>query len=199
MTDDRDCRDPDAAWREIKRTTRPLKRRGTRSAQTSDAPLIEKPLETPPRARGKTPSAPPSEKGASSVPKNATPASPAVATLSRKDKRRLARAGQLPTLDLHGMRQHEAFSALERFLRQAFAQQHRDVLVITGKGRNSRLSFLASGLGIGRPETLKNLVPQWISLHFSAYVGHYSPAPRGLGDSGALVLRIRRNRQGHTV
>ncbi len=56
--------------------------------------------------------------------------------IDAKTKRRLTR-GRTPidaTLDLHGMRQHEAHGALSHFVASAFARGRRNLLVITGKG-----------------------------------------------------------------
>jgi DNA-nicking Smr family endonuclease len=56
--------------------------------------------------------------------------------LDRSREKQL-RAGTLPIdakIDLHGMRQREAFEALQEFLSTHIARGHRHILVITGKG-----------------------------------------------------------------
>ena len=57
-------------------------------------------------------------------------------------------------LDLHGMTQAQAHSALLHFLRNAQTRGARLVLVITGKGAR----------GEGERGVLRRQVPQWLGL-----------------------------------
>jgi DNA-nicking Smr family endonuclease len=88
-------------------------------------------------------------------------------------------------LDLHGLTQSEAHTALLRFLRAATARDARLVLVITGKGRGE------SERGI-----LKRQVPQWLSLpEFRALIIGFEQAHVAHGGEGALYIRVRRSRR----
>ena len=92
-------------------------------------------------------------------------------------------------VDLHGRTQDEAHAALLGFLRGAQQDGLRFVLVITGKGR----------LGAGEASTargvLKRVVPQWLRLpEFRSYVLSVEDAHLVHGGSGALYVRLRRNR-----
>ena len=86
-------------------------------------------------------------------------------------------------LDLHGLTQAQAHSALLRFLRNANARDARLVLVITGKGRGGELGVL------------KRQVPQWLGLpEFRAFVVGFEDAHVSHGGEGALYVRVRRAR-----
>lgn len=85
-------------------------------------------------------------------------------------------------VDLHGMRQDEAYSLLLSFVSRAHDRGARYVLVITGKG--------PGGDGV-----LKRSVPAWLrTAPFQAHVSGLEPAARGHGGAGALYLRIKRQR-----
>lgn len=95
--------------------------------------------------------------------------------------------GRLPLegrVDLHGMRQDEAYSLLLTFLHRAHAGGIRYVLIITGKGSSS------GGDGI-----LRRAVPAWLSTPaFRHLVSSHDHAARNHGGSGALYVRLRRTR-----
>ncbi|MCT8998104.1 Smr/MutS family protein [Chelativorans intermedius] len=85
-------------------------------------------------------------------------------------------------VDLHGMTQEEAHILLLTFLRRAFEEERRYVLVITGKG--------SSGRGAG---VLRRAVPQWLSTEpFRTIVGGFEEAARHHGGAGAIYVRLRR-------
>ena len=81
-------------------------------------------------------------------------AAPPLAPARPPHEARVARGKQAidARLDLHGLTQAQAHSALLRFLRSAHARDARLVLVITGKGRGDE------------PGVLKRQVPQWLGL-----------------------------------
>jgi DNA-nicking Smr family endonuclease len=88
-------------------------------------------------------------------------------------------------LDLHGLTQAQAHSALLHFLREASARGARLVLVITGKG----------GRGDSERGVLKRQVPHWLALpEFRAFVVGYDDAGLRHGGEGALYVRLRRPR-----
>ncbi|MEL6288348.1 MAG: Smr/MutS family protein [Pseudomonadota bacterium] len=131
-----------------------------------------------------------------------TPSAPALATFDAKRLRRLSR-GAIEigaTLDLHGMRQHEAHNALRRFLAQAQARGVRHVSVITGKGGSKGRGYADTDVGeiddYGRPRergVLRRVVRHWLEdVEFRAFVVSYTTAPRSHGGEGALFVHIRR-------
>ena len=118
------------------------------------------------------------------------PLAPPLAPLGRRMKRGVARGKQAidARLDLHGLTQSEAHSALLRFLRNAGARDARLVLVITGKGSKN----LGRG---GEPGVLRRQVPQWLGLpEFRTFVIGFEDAHVAHGGEGALYVRLRRAR-----
>jgi DNA-nicking Smr family endonuclease len=117
------------------------------------------------------------------------------ATLDRRTAEKLKR-GQLPIearLDLHGMTQAAAQSALARFVERMAVAGRRTLLVITGKGiRPSR-----EGAEPGEPPIgiLRRQVPRW--LQEPPLRGHIlavrEAAPEH-GGGGALYVLLRRQR-----
>lgn len=113
---------------------------------------------------------------------------PALAPLERRVRQRLNRGSLSPEalIDLHGMGQQEAYSALQHFLRNAQKNGLKLVLVVTGKG--GRGEARSDGIGI-----LKRAVPLWLTEPFyRAIVVGFEEATRPHGGAGALYVRIRR-------
>jgi DNA-nicking Smr family endonuclease len=109
------------------------------------------------------------------------PAAPPLAPLGRRMKRGVARGRERieARLDLHGLTQAQAHSALLHFLRNA-----RLLLVITGKGS-----------GDGERGVLRRQVPHWLGLpEFRALVVGFEDAHIAHGGEGALYVRVRRAR-----
>jgi DNA-nicking Smr family endonuclease len=119
--------------------------------------------------------------------------SPPLAPLGRRMRRRVAR-GREPIdgrIDLHGLTQARAHTALLRFLRGAQAEGARVVLVVTGKGTGGAdRDAAAVERGV-----LKRQVPLWLSLpEFRPFVLGFEDAHAGHGGQGALYVRLRRGR-----
>jgi DNA-nicking Smr family endonuclease len=94
-------------------------------------------------------------------------------------------------MDLHGMRQTEAYRALRKFVANAQQRGARFVIVITGKGNRhaEETGFsVSSGYGI-----LRTAVPKWLATdELRQFIIGYSEAGQGHGGSGALYVQIRR-------
>lgn len=83
-------------------------------------------------------------------------------------------------LDLHGLDQDRARAALEAFLRRAWNEGYRAVLVITGKG--------VQGDGV-----LRRRAPEWLAAPDLAHiVAGVSEAHRRHGGEGALYVALKR-------
>ena len=100
-------------------------------------------------------------------------------------------------LDLHGLRQDDAHARLRRFLRDAYANGLKHVLVITGKGREIDDRTAAFADTFDRPErgVLRRNVPRWLAdpeLRMLV-VSYISASPRHGGD-GAFYIELRRAR-----
>jgi DNA-nicking Smr family endonuclease len=101
--------------------------------------------------------------------------------LSRMALRKLRR-GVWPiqdTLDLHGNHRDAARKLLQEFLQDAKQRQMRCVLVIHGKGTNSR-----DGEAV-----LRKLARHWLTQH--PQVLGYCDAPPGQGGSGAVLVLLK--------
>jgi DNA-nicking Smr family endonuclease len=91
-------------------------------------------------------------------------------------------------IDLHGMRQVEAHSALSRFLRRAHGKGHRIVLVITGKG-DGEGDFWWEGRGV-----LRRNLPNWLDTpEMKALVVGYQEAAQQHGGAGAFYVQLRKS------
>ena len=119
------------------------------------------------------------------------PAPQPFAPLDRALRRKLSRGRMTAdaAIDLHGLRQDEAYGALRHFLLDSQREGARVVLVVTGKGSRGGdpLSI------IGAPGVLRRSVPLWLALpDFRPLVIGFEEASRPHGGAGALYIRLRR-------
>ena len=100
------------------------------------------------------------------------------------DRLRRGRLRPEARLDLHGLTQDKAHSALDRFIVQAQSSGVRSIIIITGKGR------VSEGGGV-----LRNQVPQWLNAPgIRPRILAFSPAQPRDGGAGALYVLLRRQR-----
>ena len=176
-------------WDEVAETVSPLAtRRRRRMVRPDDEPL---PL----------PESPPPPKGA---PKRLAPAPPIPSYRSDGRPSRPPGHGIEPnlhkrlqrgrididgTLDLHGMRQHEAHAALNRYVRARAGRGDRTILVITGKGLKKAGPDAATIIEAG---VLRTMLPMWLSEPaLSSLIAGWEPAARVHGGQGAFYVRLR--------
>jgi len=118
-------------------------------------------------------------------------APPPLQPLERRLRQRLSR-GQRDidgVIDLHGMRQSEAHSALIHFIARAQHEGRSLVLVITGKGAPADPAD-REGRGV-----LRRLVPHWLADPvLRRHVVGFEEAAREHGGGGALYVRVRKLR-----
>jgi DNA-nicking Smr family endonuclease len=165
-----------ALWDGLARSITPLQRRNK-----SDKAAVagDRPAPKPVQSRGQPQTLP-------------TAKVPPLAPLERRLKQRVAR-GREPIdarIDLHGMTQSEAHSALFDFLQRVRADGGKIALVVTGKGgaRGERDGAVERGV-------LKRQVPNWLSLpQFRSLIVGFDEASIGHGGQGALYVRLRRPR-----
>jgi DNA-nicking Smr family endonuclease len=117
--------------------------------------------------------------------------------LDRRTGEKLKR-GQLPIeakLDLHGMTQAAARSALDRFIADAYRRGLRAILVITGKGL--RAPPETDGFWEPqRPGVLRREVPRWLNEPINRpLVLAFTEAQPEHGGGGAFYLLLRRQRE----
>ena len=83
-------------------------------------------------------------------------------------------------LDMHGLDQDQARATLEGFIRRAYEDGHRAVLVITGKGK--------VGHGV-----LKQRTPEWLAgPAVREMIAGVSTADQRHGGDGALYVALKR-------
>ncbi len=83
-------------------------------------------------------------------------------------------------LDMHGLDQDQARATLEGFIRRAYDDRHRAVLIITGKGR----------IGHG---VLKQRTPEWLAgPAVRDMIAGVSTADQRHGGDGALYVALKR-------
>jgi DNA-nicking Smr family endonuclease len=94
------------------------------------------------------------------------------------------------TIDLHGLRQDEARSALYRFIQARALRGDRTILVITGKGQKTVDDYTIAMTERG---VLRTMLPVWLSEpSLSPLVSGWTVAARGHGGEGAWYVRLRR-------
>jgi len=127
---------------------------------------------------------------------------PPTSALARREARRIVRNPEAidARLDLHGMRQREAYPALKGFLRASQARGFRLVLIITGKGvaqkraNESHTADMEAAPFYESPRgVLRRLVPEWLGKpEFRDCVASIAPAHPRHGGEGALYVRLRK-------
>ena len=89
-------------------------------------------------------------------------------------------------IDLHGMTAEQAFDNLMFFIRESFLQDHRCLLAVTGKGKNSPGGF----------PILKREVYDWLTRDpFRRVVLAFCTAQPKDGGSGAIYILLRRQKK----
>ena len=87
------------------------------------------------------------------------------------------------TIDLHGLSLKEAEARLQIFVGESFKLNKRLLLIITGKGRNSKPNIY------GKTQTIKSEINNWISKDFYRNkVQYISTALNKHGGSGAYYF-----------
>lgn len=122
---------------------------------------------------------------------------PPILNMDRKKKSRLARGLREidGRIDLHGMTQQQAHSALLTFIGRAQASGWKTILVITGKGAQSLDDDGPRYLWMDReaPGVLRRRVPQWLSEPgMRKFIIGYDQAAPNHGGGGAFYVQIRR-------
>jgi len=96
-------------------------------------------------------------------------------------------------LDLHGLRQQDAYVVLRRFLARCQADGLRHVLVITGKGGKPDEAATRDFWQTDERGILRRLVPQWLAEpSFRLHVVSFTESAMKHCGSGALYLTIRK-------
>ena len=101
--------------------------------------------------------------------------------LDKKTKRKL-NSNKLPInaiIDLHGKTESQAYEIIKSFIKNSYLNEHRNIIIITGKGANSR----------GK---LKLTTPLWLnSEELSKFVVGFETMPNNKGGDGALFVKLK--------
>ena len=114
---------------------------------------------------------------------------PPIADASGHKKVRRGKIDIDARIDLHGMRQIEAQTALTGMITRTRAAQGRCVLVITGKGRPVDLSedFITP-----QPGVIRRRLPEWLAgSGIREHVAGYASASPRDGGSGAFYVLLK--------
>ena len=86
-------------------------------------------------------------------------------------------------IDLHGYRLYNAKIALHKYIVNAYENNIRNILIITGKGYNNT--------GV-----LKREVPLWLNdQKLMSLLVNFEIAPKEFGGEGALLVKIKRKKK----
>jgi DNA-nicking Smr family endonuclease len=170
--------------------SRPAAPAGAASVRSTQAALSSA-MPQEPAAAAPAPSKPPLP------PANRKPASPPPEPFDPRAAKRIARGRREigARLDLHGMRQRDAYAALRRFLVRCQAEGHRHVLIITGKGGSAGRGDEQEFWKTEERGVLRRLVPHWLcEPFFRLHVVSFTESALKHGGSGALYVSIRKIR-----
>ena len=82
-------------------------------------------------------------------------------------------------LDLHGQTLYSARSLLHKFISNCYEKNVRNILIITGKGKNNK-------------GALKEEVPKWLNDKLlNKFLVNFNVAPKNFGGEGALLVRLK--------
>ena len=101
------------------------------------------------------------------------------------------------TLDLHGLRYDSAKSKVIIFLSAAFKDDHRLVLIITGKGK--KLDLTQSFFEKEPSGVLKKYFPSWLeNIKIKSMILNVTSAHPSHGGDGAFYVYLRKKKSQRT-
>ena len=118
---------------------------------------------------------------------------PTIESFNQRDARNISSGKQTidAAIDLHGLTQAQAETALKTFLKRAHLDNKKTVLVITGKGQRRKSDERSFELGAPEPGIIKRSVPNWLD-DMPDVVLSYTTSHVRHGGEGALYVRLRR-------
>ena len=183
-----------AEWRKIARSVTPIDESRQRVFEDESADAKARPTKPGPQAKSATPA-----RKTPKIPTKRTvhphpPHHHQPVPVDRGAERR-HRRGKLELdarIDLHGLTQAQALSALTHFLRMAWREGYRNVLVITGKGIKPRTEASEPWEYPEEPGVLRRKLPEWLSNStLRQWVSGYSSSHARHGGAGAFYVTLR--------
>ena len=180
-------------WARVARSAEPLARAPLHLTDRRPAEANSLAVASAPNATENIATAKPSVVPAWNRPARVPPHAPFDSRVSKKIAR-----GRHPIdarLDLHGLRQQDAYVLLRRFLARCQTDGLRHVLVITGKGGKPDDSATRNFWRSEERGILRRLVPQWLAEpSFRLHIVSFTESAMKHGGSGALYVTIRKGR-----
>ncbi len=191
--------DDDRLWQAVTKSVTPLKSKGRVTSRPSTtatkADTAPPPASQNPPAQRNRPGTKPTSIAAGT--RHKTPKTdPVPKPMDRRQVRRVVTGKQAidATLDLHGMTQAEAYSALRAFVLASAGQRLRLLLVVTGKGGVADATDEGAIVSERRKTgVLRRAVPHWLDTdpELEPLVIGHMPAHVRHGGQGALYVRLR--------
>ena len=118
--------------------------------------------------------------------------SPKIDIEIEKNKLRRIKNGKITidgTIDLHGFSLKDAEVRLRRFVNESFQLRKRFLLIITGRGSNSKPNIH------GKTQTIKSEISNWLSDHFyDDKIQYISKALDRHGGEGAFYFFLKKSK-----
>ncbi len=183
-------------WVKVTRHDEPMARTRPAARQIIEPPATAAARPAPEKhARGRGTPAQPEAKPAFPI-KHTISSPPPPEPFDSRAAKRIARGRREidARLDLHGLRQQDAYAALRRFLARCQADGLRHVLIITGKGSGDQ-SEEREFWSTQERGVLRRLVPHWLcEPAMRLHVVSFTESSMKHGGSGALYVTIRKAR-----
>ena len=86
-------------------------------------------------------------------------------------------------VDLHGKTEVQAFEIVKNFIKNSYLNEHKNIIIVTGKGINSQ----------GK---LKLKTPLWLkSEELSKFIVGFETMPNSKGGEGALFVKLKNKKK----
>ncbi len=86
-------------------------------------------------------------------------------------------------VDLHGKTEAQAFEVVKNFIKNSYLDEHKNIIIVTGKGINSQ----------GK---LKLKTPLWLkNEELSKFIVGFEAMPNNRGGGGALFVKLKNKKK----
>ena len=86
-------------------------------------------------------------------------------------------------IDLHGKTEVQAYEIVKNFVKNSYLDEHKNIIIVTGKGLNSK----------GK---LKLKTPLWLkSEELSKFIVGFETMPNNKGGEGALFVKLKNKKK----
>ena len=86
-------------------------------------------------------------------------------------------------IDLHGKTEVQAYEIVKKFIKNSYLDEHKNIIIVTGKGLNSQ----------GK---LKLKTPLWLkSEELSKFIVGFETMPNNKGGEGAIFVKLKNKKK----